>query len=203
MRKTKADAAITRDQLLKAGLKVFSRKGYTTSTLEDIAREAEVTRGAIYWHFGSKAELFDELLTSYSGLSGEIVQQAASEGGTLLEILERVLIRLLSAVETNQLLKEVMEISLYKTERTTELDPVYHKLNEAAVNLLSGITKVMQNGINEGSIRNDLQAVDIARGYLAYQNGITSLWLANPSAFSVEGKAASFASIFIDGIRPK
>jgi TetR/AcrR family transcriptional regulator, acrAB operon repressor len=203
MRRTKAEAAITKDQLLKAGLKVFSRKGYTTSTLEDIAREAEVTRGAIYWHFGSKAELFDELLTSYSGLSAEIVQQAASEGGTLLEILERVLIRLLSAVETNPLLKEVMEISLYKTERINELNPVYQKLNEAAVNLLAGITQVMQNGINEGSIRNDLQAVDIARSYLAYQNGITSLWLTNPSAFSLEEKATSFASIFIEGIRKK
>lgn len=201
MRRTKAEADATREQLLKAGLKVFSSKGYAASTLEDIARQAEVTRGAIYWHFGSKAELYSALIQSYSGLSGHIVQQAAREGGSLLEILERVLTRLLIAVESDVLLKEVMEITQYKTERVNELEPVFRSLNESAEQLLAGITTVIQDGMEQGLIRKDLAAIDIARGYLAYQNGLTSLWLSNPSGFSLKDKAANFARIFIDGIR--
>jgi TetR/AcrR family transcriptional regulator, acrAB operon repressor len=201
MRRTKADAAATREQLLKAGLTVFSRKGYTASTMEDIAKQAEVTRGAIYWHFGSKAELYAALINSYAGLSGSIVQQSVSEGGSLLEVLERILTHLLAAVETDALLKEVMELTQYKTERVSELEPVFQKLIESAEQLLKGITDVFQDGINQGLIRNDVQAVDVARAYLAYQNGITSLWLSNPSAFSIKEKASNFARIFIDGIR--
>ncbi len=58
---TKEQAEITRKNLLKAGLKVFSEKGFAASRLEDIAREAGVTRGAIYWHFKNKLELFCQL----------------------------------------------------------------------------------------------------------------------------------------------
>ncbi|MCL4562239.1 MAG: TetR family transcriptional regulator, partial [Chloroflexi bacterium] len=58
MRRTKEEAAETRDLLLKSALSVFSQKGYSATTLGDVARAAGVTRGAIYWHFGSKAELY-------------------------------------------------------------------------------------------------------------------------------------------------
>ena len=57
----KEQAERTRENILKAGLKVFSKKGFAASRLEDIAREAGVTRGAIYWHFHDKLELFCEL----------------------------------------------------------------------------------------------------------------------------------------------
>ena len=68
MRKTKEEAAITREQLLKKALAVFSKKGYSATTLQDIASEADVTRGAIYWHFGSKAKLYNTLIREYSAM---------------------------------------------------------------------------------------------------------------------------------------
>ena len=61
---TKEHAEITRKKLLKAGLKVFSEKGFAATRLEDIAKEAGVTRGAIYWHFNNKLNLFCELFVT-------------------------------------------------------------------------------------------------------------------------------------------
>ena len=68
MRRTKEEAAITREQLLKKALAVFSKKGYAATTLQNIAHEADVTRGAIYHHFGGKAELYNTLIREYSCL---------------------------------------------------------------------------------------------------------------------------------------
>lgn len=48
----------TRNLLLDAAEEVFARKGFEGAALEDIADAAGYTRGAIYSHFGSKAELF-------------------------------------------------------------------------------------------------------------------------------------------------
>jgi AcrR family transcriptional regulator len=48
----------TRNVLLDAAEEVFARKGFDGAALEDIAEVAGYTRGAIYSHFGSKAELF-------------------------------------------------------------------------------------------------------------------------------------------------
>jgi TetR/AcrR family acrAB operon transcriptional repressor len=53
MRRTKEEAEITKQNLLQAALEVFSRMGYSATRVEDIARQADVTTGAIYHHFGA------------------------------------------------------------------------------------------------------------------------------------------------------
>lgn len=70
---SKKQAERTRENVLRAGLKMFSEKGFAATRLEDIAKEAGVTRGAIYWHFKDKLELFCELfLTSSQVLFSDI-----------------------------------------------------------------------------------------------------------------------------------
>nr|CAD6438038.1 TetR family transcriptional regulator [Rhizobium sp. Q54] len=61
MRRTKAEAAETRAAILAAAEKMFFEKGVSNTRLEDIASAAGVTRGAVYWHFASKTDLFLEL----------------------------------------------------------------------------------------------------------------------------------------------
>ncbi|TDF80712.1 TetR family transcriptional regulator [Pseudomonas sp. H9] len=60
-RKTAAEAARTRRTILQAAGDLFSREGVSDTTLEQIARQANVTRGAIYWHFKGKQDLLDTL----------------------------------------------------------------------------------------------------------------------------------------------
>jgi TetR/AcrR family acrAB operon transcriptional repressor len=57
MRRTKAVAEETRQRILCAAERVFYDKGVAETTLEDVARAAGVTRGAIYWHFENKTEV--------------------------------------------------------------------------------------------------------------------------------------------------
>lgn len=65
MRRTKAEAEQTRQQLLKVALKLFDEKGYQGTTLSEIASEAGVTRGALYWHFENKIDILTALIDSY------------------------------------------------------------------------------------------------------------------------------------------
>ena len=58
MKRTREDAETTRKNLIKVGVDVFRMKSYAATRLSDVAKAAGVTRGAIYHHFGSKAELF-------------------------------------------------------------------------------------------------------------------------------------------------
>ncbi len=58
VRRTKQAAEETRSLILDAAEQVFRDKGVTRTSLTDIASQAGVTRGAIYWHFANKAELF-------------------------------------------------------------------------------------------------------------------------------------------------
>ena len=58
VRKTKEEAEQTRKEIIHAARRVFHECGVSRSTLEKIAKAAGVTRGAVYWHFKDKAELF-------------------------------------------------------------------------------------------------------------------------------------------------
>lgn len=60
-RKKKEDAQKTRQQLIEAAIVQFATRGVANTTLTDIAEAAQVTRGAVYWHFSSKAEIFNAI----------------------------------------------------------------------------------------------------------------------------------------------
>ena len=67
----------TRQEVLKAALRVYARSGISAATLEDIATEAGVTKGTLCWHFHSKEDLLCALVKQYSPLSllGPAIEQ--------------------------------------------------------------------------------------------------------------------------------
>lgn len=200
MRKTKEEAAITRDTLLKAALTIFSRKGYAAATLGNIAEEAGVTRGAIYWHFGSKAELYKALLQEYNSLGGQIMQKAVEEGGSLLDILRRIFVYQMTAVETNASLRAMMELTLFRAERVPELDEIRQQQTENSKTLVANIAAALQQGTAAGELRSDMDAQEMARAFLAYQNGLIYLWLQDPKAFSLKDSAPALIDMYLEGI---
>ena len=54
MRKTKAEALKTREYLMLSALDTFYERGVSRASLNEIAQNAGVTRGALYWHFKNK-----------------------------------------------------------------------------------------------------------------------------------------------------
>lgn len=80
MRRTKEESEITREEILNAAARVFCEKGYAHSSLSEIAKAARVTRGAVYWHFDNKAEIFDALHERlHRPLADMIMQDARSD----------------------------------------------------------------------------------------------------------------------------
>jgi TetR/AcrR family acrAB operon transcriptional repressor len=201
MRKTKEEAEITRRELLKKALVIFSKQGYNATTLQDIASEAGVTRGAIYWHFGSKAELYNTLVREYSDRGGQIVQQAASEGGSLLDILRRVFVRQLEVIETDWEMRALMELYLFKTGMVAELADGREQQIEAGLGLVEMLAGVMAQGIEAGLLRSDIEAKTMARAYLAFQNGLIQQWLTTPKLYSLKASAGIFADLLMAGIQ--
>jgi AcrR family transcriptional regulator len=81
MRRTAAAAARTRESLLAAGVRYFAVHAYADASLEAIAGELGITRGAVYHHFGSKRGLFEAVVeTVLSELRDEIVAAAEHAG---------------------------------------------------------------------------------------------------------------------------
>jgi TetR/AcrR family acrAB operon transcriptional repressor len=201
MRRTKEEAAVTRATVLKAALSVFSAKGYAAATLDDVASAAKVTRGAIYWHFKSKADLYNTLVEELSARGASVVQQAASEGGTFLDILRRIFIRLCAVIEDDREARAVMELGMFKTGLAPELQAGRRKQLEAGKAQIEGIAEAMRQGIAQGLLRSDMDPLDMARAFIAFENGAIQLWLASGKSFNLKESAESFADILIEGLK--
>ena len=201
MRRTKDEAAVTRATLLKTALTVFSAKGYSAATLDDVAKAAKMTRGAIYWHFKSKADLYNTLVEEVSARGAAVVQQAIAEGGSLIEILRRVFVRQCALIEEDQEARAVMELALFKTGLDPELQAGRRNQLEAGNALIEGVAAAMQQGVAQGVLRKDIDPADMARAFIAFENGAIQVWLASPKSFSLKTSAESFADILIDGLQ--
>jgi AcrR family transcriptional regulator len=84
----------TRRRLLEAAVPVFARDGYEGATLDAIAAAAGLTKGAVYWHFEAKHELFGALLEQYASRQKDrarAVVQAASPAAQPQAAWERLL----------------------------------------------------------------------------------------------------------------
>lgn len=121
-RRTKEDAEATRNALLDAAERVFYDKGVSRASLDDIAREAGATRGAIYWHFKDKVDLFAAMLERVT----LPLEQSPAEGGAGVLVdpvlqLRAMLHDALHAVVHDERARRVFEIAMYKVEYAQEL----------------------------------------------------------------------------------
>jgi TetR/AcrR family acrAB operon transcriptional repressor len=200
MRRTKAEAAATRRQVMNAALRVFSQKGYEATRLDDIAREAAVTRGAIYWHFSNKADLYHTLVAEAYSRINPILAQVMDAGGTVLQLLRRMFVETVSYLEDDDEFRAVSELVLFKTAATPEMEAGIRRKTEGTRALINVLSSTMQQGIDTGEIRADLNPKDGALAMLAFQNGVRSMWLLDPALFSIKDRAEALADIFIRGI---
>ena len=200
MRRTKEEAALTRDAVLKAALPVFSAKGYAATTLEDVAQAAGVTRGAIYWHFKNKADLYATLLDGITAAAGAVAQDAVAEGGDLATVLRRIFVNQLTAIDSDRRLQSLVALSLSRTEQVPELATRRKKQIRAGKAMLAELTAFMEEGIRAGAFRSDLDPADAARAFLALQNGAIQLWLVTQRGFSLSASAEGLADILLNGL---
>jgi hypothetical protein len=130
-----------------------------------------------------------------------VVQDVLIDGGDFLTILRRVFTRQLTLVETDPELRAFAELRLFKTELTPELAEGHRQQVLAGQQLIVNIAATIRMGIEQHVVRDDLDPFDIARSFLALQNGLIQLWLLSPAAFSLSASASSIAEIFIQGIK--
>ncbi len=197
MRRTKAEAALTRQSILRSSLAVFSTKGYAAARLDDVARMAGVTRGAVYWHFHGKPGLYQALLETYAARAGQIHQEAIRDGGTFAAIVHRWLVRLLTTVEEDRGLQATLELGLFKTEDDPELRAMRRRQLETADEILRTLADVIRQAAARGEIRPDVSPDAAARALIGLQNGVLQQWLLNPRSFSLRDLAPALADVFL------
>ncbi len=177
VRRTKADAQATRTSILDAAEQVFERQGVSRSSLQDIASAAGVTRGAVYWHFQDKADVFNAMMERAKLPLEEAAQQL--EACTALSPLERLRQMLgikLQRLATDPQMQRVFTIATLKMEYVDELQAVQERYREAVSEHLATIARALQGaGIDPRH----------AVGVHALMLGLIHAWTLAPDSFDI------------------
>jgi TetR/AcrR family transcriptional regulator, acrAB operon repressor len=201
MRRTKADAAVTREQVLDAALRIFSQKGYSATTLEDVAVEAGVTRGAVYWHFKGKPELYRALISERMAKMGAIYADALSSQGSALEVLARLLSRSFEHLMEDPEYRAVVTLNWFKTELTPELEAGFRQKIARLSEFIDTVAGLIRKGIAAGEIDRTIDPKAAALSAVALLNGVTTMYLMDPTLIGSKMTMRRVVQTYIRGLR--
>ncbi|HEX2994254.1 MAG TPA: TetR family transcriptional regulator C-terminal domain-containing protein, partial [Anaerolineales bacterium] len=150
--------------------------------------------------FGSKADLYNAMVTEASGRALEVLQKAINAGGNTLDALKRVFVDLLVYAHDDSQFRAINELVIFKTGSAPELQEGFQRKIAGNRQMVDFFAAKIKAGIDAGEIRSDVNPRDAALTLIALNNGLLSLWLLDPDLFKLKQRAAALADIFIQGI---
>ena len=198
-RKTKAQALETRSLLIEAAIDCFASRGVSATSLSDIAEHAGMTRGAIYWHFKNKTDLFREI---WANSDEEIdclhVELASLYPNDPLGQLKHFLISFLQSLVTDERRRKIMEIIYHKCEFVGEMQSMNQLQQKLVLEDYPKITENLSLCVKAQQLPAELDTFRSAVVCRAYITGVIENWLFSPSSFDMTEQAPFLVQSMID-----
>jgi AcrR family transcriptional regulator len=151
--------------IVEAATKSFSLFGYKATTMDQVAKLANVGKGTIYTFYKNKEELFDEIITSLIKEMKTVADDSFDPSLTFHENVHRVLYNMLEFRFKHQL-----TIKLFQEEKEMGTPAVMEVMVKMEQAILNYIKKVVISSINNGEIQHcnpELTAFIILKLYVA------------------------------------
>ncbi len=193
VRKTKHETEQTRCQIIAAARKVFAERGVSRSTLAQIAAEAGVTRGAIYWHFENKPALFFAMLEHLSLPLIDRMDELlpADDPGDPLQSIRSHMLEVLELIERDESARTTFEIITLKCEYVDEFATVDTQVIKTGCDFIQKLTRAYTNALKNGYLHHGSKPALLALESYAFMKGLIHLWLSDPEGTIIRDKARS------------
>lgn len=200
-RTTKEEALATRHRLLDAAERVFAERGVSRTTLNDIALAAGVTRGAIYWHFKNKADLFNAMMERVTLPMEQGLQRVGqTPDSDPLEELTASMLAVMHQVVHDERTRRVFEVATLKVEYIDE----QMAIQERHARIKTEVTARMAHNLRLAAERRQVSLLippePAALMVHAQVCGLIQDWLIAPTSFDLEAVAALTLQVFWRGL---
>lgn len=164
MARTPRIAEDRREQIIDAAMRVFAEKGFARATNRDIAREAGITTGLIYYYFKSKEDLLRAALEERSPI--QVMTQITPE---MLEqppevLLPLVIERVLHLVESERFVGMIRVLLPEMLHGSTEVAPIALAFFQRIVGFLDGYLRLQ---MTRGTVRADLDTAMMVQVFVS------------------------------------
>jgi TetR/AcrR family transcriptional regulator, acrAB operon repressor len=201
-RRTKEEAAATRDSILDAAEKLFVEQGVSRTTLQHIATAAGVTRGAIYWHFDDKGALFNAMMErAILPLEAEMQVLDQVESDDPLVDLRNHMLAVLDRTVNDPGARRVFEIATLKVEFVGEMDAVRQRRQHNLANWKSRFERRIGLAIDKGLISREVNPTQVALGLWTMIDGLIRNWMFDPEDFDLLALGKCVIDPYLEGLR--
>lgn len=200
-RRTRAQAEATRDLLLDAAELILFERGYAHTSLEQIARHAGMTRGAIYWHFRDKADVFNALALRVRFPLDELIERMGPDAAARpLATLRALCLHALHDLARDPRRQRVYTILLHRLEKTSASVAALAHIRKAEGRARDRFEQLFAQARDIGDMAATMSPQTAAWALQTYVRGIYSSWLREPESFSLEDNAEALLDVFFRGL---
>ncbi|TXH97824.1 MAG: TetR family transcriptional regulator [Pseudomonas sp.] len=184
MRRTKEQAEQTRVAILEAAERLFLEKGVAQCSLEQIARAAGVTRGAVYWHFENKAHLFHEMLSQVRLPPEQLTERLnGCDGSDPLLSLRNLCIEAIENLARDEQRRRIFTILLHRCEFTDELREAEQRHNDFINQFIALVESLFARPASQARLQPGMTPRLAARALHALIAGLFTDWTRDPALF--------------------
>lgn len=203
-RKTKKDAEITRQQIINAAREVFLTKGVSKTSLEQIAAHAGVTRGAVYWHFKNKTELFHTMreqvfLPLIDSLDETLLNTKDNNTSSIdpLVAIENFLQSTVQKLNDHQETRDIYEIMMIKCEYVDEFGDVLQQTLNNCSSIVDKLEQTYKKAQNKELVSASHSANELAMDTHLFFSGLLHMWVRDSNGTRFRNQAKTLISTHI------
>jgi TetR/AcrR family acrAB operon transcriptional repressor len=202
VKKTRDAALETRSALLDAALLEFRERGVAHTRLSDVASRAGVTRGAVYWHFKDKAELFQAVCDRGTMPVEALLEEASRTPQTdPLDTVRRLAVMALTQLARDVHTQAIFDVLFHKCEFTAELAPVMTKNDADRRECLGRVQQLLDQAVAIGQLPAGTDTFLATQGIHAFMVGLMHEWVLNPEVYDLGNSANRLVNTFIAGLQ--
>jgi AcrR family transcriptional regulator len=184
--------------ILSAAKKVFSRKGYEATTMEDIAQEAGFGKASLYFYFQGKEEVFLSLIKDGMERQKNLLKQVMDSQLSNVEKLKALISKYFEYVEENKDFIRIVHSESQKLYATT-LEKVRSSIIREHKNTMGGIASIIKEGIKSGEFRK-IEPTIAAVSLMGIVRSVIFNWFIRQEETSLDRYKSTIMDIFLKGI---
>lgn len=186
---------VTREHILRAGLRCFAEKGYAASVHEIVSR-AKVSKPALYYYFADKAALFEALVDCAHNERYKLMQEAAQQGRTVAEKFEQIVGAVFEFSLKN---RELMRLAFSSAFSPPGQMPGHNKCQTLGRRNFEFIRTLVKEGQASGELDPAFAPEDLAMGIYGQINTYVMVGLLVPECPLDRKAAANIVRLFMQG----
>jgi TetR/AcrR family acrAB operon transcriptional repressor len=202
-RRTKEESLETRRAIIDAARDVFFEHGVTSTSLEQIAAAAGVTRGAIYWHFADKVALFYAMRDEVKIPLVDRSDEALAHAGDLdpLQRIECFLRVILDQIFKDEATRKTFQIMTFKCEYVGEFARDLSLSTKMHCDLHGKLGAIYRAARRQGILRESVTPTSAASDTLIFVSGLIRLFAVDGDGALIRRDAERLVSDHVSGKR--